>query len=104
MPEDTRIKLRIDGKDVGEALTRDYKDGEVFLTDFEIFDEYRNKGYGQKALTYLIDKCGVNSLTVDPNNKPAMHIYGKFGFKQIGEPYYDENAGCVVIYMKKGVA
>jgi ribosomal protein S18 acetylase RimI-like enzyme len=104
MPEDTRIKLRIDSKDVGEALTRDYKDGEIFLTDFEILDEYRNKGYGQKALAYLIGKCGVNSLTVDPSARPAMHIYGKFGFRQVGEPYYDENAGCTVIYIKKGIA
>lgn len=98
---DKNIGLKVGNVEVGKALTRDYQDGEVFLTDFEIKPAYRGKGYGSLKLKELIDKYGVNSLSVNPENKIALELYKKFGFKQVGEPYYDENAEETVIYMQR---
>lgn len=67
---------------------------DAFIHSFYIAEEYRSKGIGKNLLENVIDmleKEGFKSvqLTVDPGNKPAMGLYGKFGFKkkqlEIGE-------------------
>lgn len=99
--KDTSLKIKLDNKYVGKALLRDYQDGEIFLTDFEIKPEYRGKGYGKKSFDMLVNKYGVNSLTVNPENSIALNLYKKFGFEQEGEPYFDSNSNETVIYMKR---
>lgn len=98
--EDTTVQLKHDDEVVGKAMIRDYKDGEIFLTDFEILPKYRGKGYGTEQLNKLIKDYGVNSLSVATDNDRAKHMYDKAGFKIVGEPYYDENANEEVYYMK----
>lgn len=99
---DTHLKLKnSDDIDIGKAIIRDYGDGEIFLSDFEIKEEYRNKGLGTKWLNNFINDYGVNSLTVTVDNKVARHMYEKAGFEIIGDPYFDEKANSTVYYMKK---
>lgn len=58
----------------------------VYLSRLIVKKEYRNQGIGQKMLEHMIDLCkekGYQQITVgvDTDNKNAIHIYKKFGFK-----------------------
>lgn len=48
--------------------------------------DYRRNGIGSQIVKFAIAK-GVNNLSVDPDNKNAIHIYLKSGFKFSG--FYD---------------
>ena len=50
---DENIKLKIGNNVVGEAIIRDYHDGEKFLCNYEIFPKYRGKGLGKLFLNYI---------------------------------------------------
>ena len=54
------------------------------LSRLVIYEPYRNKGYGQRAVELAKDLYGVESLWVRSDNSIAIHIYEKAGFK-IGE-------------------
>lgn len=101
VPIDKNIILKHGSESVGKALIRDYGDGDIFLTDFVLDPQFRHKGLGKKFMKKMIDKYGVNSLTVNPGNSTAIHIYKSFGFKTVSEPYFDKNAGETVVYMKR---
>ena len=57
----------------------------IFVYDFIIFEEFRNKGYGKNSLTELekyaksIDVTEIG-LHVFAHNKIALHTYEKNGF------------------------
>ena len=97
---DENIKLKIGNNVVGEAIIRDYHDGEKFLCNYEIFPKYRGKGYGLKCLDYMVKNKGINSLSVGINNSKAIYIYKKYGFNIVGEPYDDGNGEELSYYMK----
>lgn len=66
----------------------------VYLSRLIVKKEYRNKGIGQELLKYMIALCkekGYQQITVgvDTDNKNALHIYKKYGFK-IYETAIDE--------------
>ena len=55
------------------------------FTDLFIADDYRNKGYGDKAVSAIIDHLiGKNVKTIQiqvhNTNEVAIHIYQKYGF------------------------
>ena len=39
------------------------------------------QGYGTKVMEYLIDKYKIKALNVTRDNKVAIRLYEKFGFK-----------------------
>ncbi len=56
-----------------------------FLCNVYTLKEYRNKGIQTSLLKYCLEnsrKLNVNNitLTVNPNNKKAINLYGKLGF------------------------
>jgi ribosomal protein S18 acetylase RimI-like enzyme len=66
----------------------------AFIHSFYIEESCRHRGIGKNLLENVIDilkKDGFKSvqLTVDPDNKPALGLYGRFGFEkkllEIGE-------------------
>lgn len=59
----------------------DTKTVESFITE----KEFRNKGFGELLLSYVIKEYEVDNLIVDRKNLPAKHLYTKFGFKWTGE-------------------
>jgi ribosomal-protein-alanine N-acetyltransferase len=70
-------------------LIRDWvcKD-KVFLFSFYIDRDYRKKGAGRKLLGKAIEILKNENfkeieLTVDPDNKSAVEMYEKFGFKRV---------------------
>ena len=57
-----------------------------FIYDFLIFKEFRNKGYGKKALSCLDEKAKEMKveeigLHVFAHNKAAVHLYELVGFQ-----------------------
>ena len=67
---------------------------------------WRNQGIGNLLLTNLVSLCkelhlSSLSLEVNENNMPAIHLYKKFGFKQIGlrKNYYHGKNGLVMKYI-----
>ena len=66
---------------------------------------WRNQGVGNFLLNNLVSICkDLNllslSLEVNEDNYPAIHLYKKFGFKNIGlrKNYYKNNDGIVMEY------
>lgn len=62
----------------------------AFIVGFAIREGERGKGFGCRLLDGLIkglknDGVKKIQLTVDPDNKSAIKLYGKFGFKAIAD-------------------
>lgn len=57
---------------------------------FETNKEYRRKGYGAKFIKFINSKYHQNNLMVLINNKPAINLYKKLGFKQDGKYTLDD--------------
>lgn len=65
---------------------------------------FRNNGIGSIILQKLINLASderLKSITleVDENNKPAIHLYSKFGFKNIGirNKYYNNTNNAIIM-------
>ena len=76
------------------------------IANFNVLDNYQNKGIGTKLIKYLIDKysgvCENITLEVKSDNLKAIHIYEKMGFKRVAirENYYN---GIDGILMERGM-
>ena len=77
-----KIEFFIEDTKIGECMLTHYEKAYDFLYNFEIYNPFRNKGYGKKALEFLIIIYNIEYLNVEENNKAALHIYKKFGFKK----------------------
>lgn len=85
----TGIKVLVDNADIMNIVVK---------------KSWRNQGVGNLLLNNLISICkDLNllslSLEVNEDNLPAIHLYEKFGFKQIGvrKNYYCNNDDGVVM-------
>ena len=47
-------------------------------------DEFRNQGIGRKLVEHLYDISEIITLEVSVENYPALHLYEKLGFKEVG--------------------
>lgn len=81
-------------------MMRDWDDlDQAYLFDFAIAEEYQNKGLGTEFLRIIANHLsnqdfGKISLTVDPENEPAVHVYkNKLGFEilETSQHEYGEN-------------
>ena len=71
----------------------------IEINQIEINSSYRNKGYGSKLLKYLIDNTNKSiTLEVRKDNKPAISLYKKYGFKEVAirKNYYDGIDGILM--------
>ena len=48
-------------------------------------DEFRNQGIGKKLVEYLYSLSEIITLEVSVENYPALHLYEKLGFKEVGK-------------------
>ena len=55
-----------------------------YISDFIIYDQYRNKGYGQAVLKMLINE-GYNILMINSYNDAGIHICEKYSFVKEGK-------------------
>ena len=80
----------------------------IFIDEADIMNivvkkDYRNKGIGSLILENLIllcNKSNLKSLSLEVNEKniPAINLYKKFGFKNIGirKNYYKDENGIIM--------
>ena len=77
--------LRIDGKIVSIAVSKDNGSGLRRISNVYTKPEYRNKGYSRKVVTYLTEQALMSGdlpcLHVDQNNPVSNHLYLKIGYK-----------------------
>ena len=73
---DNRVKI-------GKANLCNDWDGSknTFLYNFEIKEELCGQGYGTKIMRFLISECKIKALNVTKDNKVAIKLYEKFGFR-----------------------
>ena len=82
---------------------------EATLNNIVVKKSFRNKGIGGELLEALIELCSEMSihsftLEVNVNNIPAIKLYEKFGFKNLGirKKYYN-NATDAYIMTKTAI-
>ena len=85
------VKIILDKQEIGRA---EIKANNNELCNFQIFEPFQNKGYGQEALKLLIKQYGIKTLNVRYDNERAKHIYEKFGFKMDKTSYYEMRIDC----------
>lgn len=70
-------------------------EGEVDIIDVYISNEYRRRGYAKQLITYIFDQFIADKyiLEVSSKNTPAINLYNKMGFKEIGvrKNYYKDS-------------
>lgn len=91
------IKFYDKGTQIGEASISAIDTNNAFLYNVEVFKPYRGKGYSHDIMKYCLSHYNINELTVESNNKIAINLYKKYGFKEI--KHFDEN-GKDMIDMK----
>lgn len=73
---------------VGSLIAKKYNNSYVIRL-VEVLPEHRGKGYGTKMMKHIIEHLKSKNLPimlyVDPQNKPAIAVYTKLGFKKIKE-------------------
>ncbi len=72
------IGLYVDGVKIGEAEV-DTKN--KMLSRLSIYEPYQNKGYGTEIVKRLTEEYELNNLWVNADNKRAIHVYEKNGYK-----------------------
>lgn len=94
--------LKIDDKNVGYVNIWTI-DNSIELNRICIDPIFRKKGYGKFLLGHIVEILKDNDLDriileVADNNKPAISLYDKFGFKDIHirKKYYDDGADALI--------
>ncbi len=61
-------------------------------------DEFRNQGIGKKLVEYLYKLSEIITLEVSVENYPALHLYEKLGFKEVGRrPKYYKGIDALIM-------
>ena len=77
---------------------------EATLNNIVVKKSHRNRGIGGELLESLIELCSelrmrIFTLEVDTENEPAIHLYKKFGFKNLGirKKYYNNSRDAFIM-------
>ena len=77
---------------------------EATLNNIVVKKSHRNRGIGGELLEALIELCSelrmkTFTLEVDTENEPAIHLYEKFGFKNLGirKKYYNNSRDAYIM-------
>ena len=74
------------GKIRGKFVIQNPYNIKRYIYDLEIYDKYRNQGYGNLMIAEIVEKYGnYNNISLTlgvlTDNLPALHLYQKYGFK-----------------------
>lgn len=77
---------------------------ELHLNDFAVAPALRGRGLGRTLLGFVLEigrreRCGSVTLEVRPSNGPAIRLYRRFGFLQVGlrRAYYSDSGEDAVL-------
>ena len=87
-----------------DKLNLELSNSEATLNNIVVKKSCRGRGIGGELLESLIDLCGdlhmrTFTLEVDTENAPAIHLYEKFGFKNLGirKKYYNGSRDAYIM-------
>lgn len=94
-----------DGKIIG-GMTLDWGSYAIVLDELIVNSEKRGQGIGKSLLEFSIDYARKNNLKfiktfVEANNKNALALYRKYGFRKYGELRNSFELGDHYFYMCK---
>ena len=96
------VEYQIDGNTIGKMKYSLIYD-RMELDDIYVIEEYRNKGIGNKLMSYLVSKAieyrVVNiTLEVRLSNEIARDLYKKYGFREVAlrKNYYKDEDGVLM--------
>lgn len=100
---DTKYILIIDNTEVSFVET--HKLYEVLdIINVKTIEEERRKGYAYRLLKYIIDNTTDSKIMLEVNeeNKSAIKLYEKLGFKKISERknYYKDKTALIMEVLK----
>ena len=77
-------------------------DDDVQILNIAIDIPFQNEGYGEQLLSYFLDQFNTDSsihLEVRKSNFPAINLYLKFGFHEIGtrKGYYADGEDAIIM-------
>ena len=88
---------------IGEGSVCGIKDDNAFLYDFEVYPEFRGKGYSKEMLQYLIDQYDLKQLFVKPDNNVAINLYKKYGFDFDDDYFGDSDSGNMRLMIRESL-
>lgn len=91
-----KVDFYDDDQHIGEGSVCGIKDDNAFLYDFEVYPEFRGKGYSKSMLQFMIDKYDLKQLFVKPDNTIAINLYKKYGF-EIDKSLNPEDIGNMLL-------
>lgn len=106
-PQGCILLANEDATAIGCVAVRPINDNVCEMKRLYVQPEFRNRGLGNKLVRLIIDKArevGFERMRLDTLNtlEEAMHLYEKYGFKEI-EPYYN-NPLSNTIYWELGLS
>lgn len=98
--EPVTLKWYDGDKLVGTILvdTEPASDGYMWFGSFEVDPEYRGMGIGTQILGYAMDEYRAGALGVRKDNKTAIGLYRKMGFKGRGDDYTEDGIPYMRMY------
>ncbi len=96
--------MSLQGNIIGYIFTHKI-DKDVQILNIAIDTAYQHKGYGERLLSYYMDQLDEDIsivLEVRKSNFPAINLYLKFGFSELGirEKYYNDGEDAIVMKME----
>lgn len=91
------LDIKVGEISIGSAnVIYDDKD-KAYLERIDIDEEYRNQGYGTKAINQIVDTYG--SIYVAPDNERARNLYDRMGYEANSHAteMYDQGYGVFEI-------
>lgn len=84
--------------------------GEGDITNIAVHPEFRKLGIGEKLLSSMLNlceslNCNLINLEVRSSNLPAISLYKKFNFSEVGlrKGYYEDNKEDAILMQYKKV-
>jgi ribosomal protein S18 acetylase RimI-like enzyme len=78
----------VNNKDIGVFAVDESRDGESYISEISLIEEYQNKGIGTDILNKLLTKNkekGLKTKLKVFKNSPAKRLYERLGFSIYGE-------------------
>jgi len=77
------------------------EDSKLFLSKFYLLKEHRGRGYGSRAIRFLVDLCRERKLhaiwlTVNRHNASSIAVYERNGFRTVRTQVADIGGGYVM--------
>ena len=100
--DEITIKYYSSNKIVATVAITKYDNGDNFIHDLEVYYPYKRQGLSYQLLDVATKEYGGNCLFVKADNKIAIHVYEKYGFKKTNENYEGKKDGLKGYVMRLG--